>query len=301
MRTRLAALLPLLGLLLAAPPARAGEPAARGLVTVEQDSSAALACVVKAELSAGGVAAAFASLEQPLAGRLQVVVHPSARDLSMPRVTVSHTTVLGVLDLVGKLVPDLRIRIRMDAELRPAREVLEEYLADPKEWHARIRSAQETVVVLVDLAGEDEHGDAVDRKLRVYRVGALLTGASFTMDDLATALETAWEMDPTTHAATLKFHKETGLLICIGTPRHLQLAEEVIERLSGTAPGPSQAARLAEAEALVRKQQADAEVRWAAHETTVSALRAQVAELQKKVAELEKSASRPTAPAPVGR
>jgi hypothetical protein len=299
-RIRLAALLVVSSTLMASPRARAGEAASESRFVIEQESPIALAATVKAEFAAGTAASAFASLEQPFGGRIQFVVHPSAREIPLPAVAVRHTTVLGVIDLLGKLAPDLRIRIHVGAQLIPTNEMLTSYLDDPKAWRETYRAPEETIVGLVDLAPSDEQGKELDRRLRVYRVGNFLSNA-ITMDDLATAIDTVWQLDSASRAATLKVHKETSLLICSGSARHLQLAEEVIEQLSGAAPTPSQAAREGELEEALKKAWADAEAAHAAHSAVVANLKGQLAGLQSRISELEKAAAKAQTTAPVGR
>jgi hypothetical protein len=64
---------------------------------------------------------------------------------------------------------------------------------------------------------------------QVVFIGHLLT--AFQLDDINAAIRTAWEMSGKTSGPSLKFHKETKLLIAKGTEDELKLAMEVLKAL----------------------------------------------------------------------
>jgi hypothetical protein len=67
---------------------------------------------------------------------------------------------------------------------------------------------------------------------QIFPVARFLT--SFKIDDLTTAIETAWSLSPTVQKeppGTLKFHKDTELLIVVGTQEELRLVTEVLTSL----------------------------------------------------------------------
>jgi hypothetical protein len=64
---------------------------------------------------------------------------------------------------------------------------------------------------------------------QVTFIGNLLE--SFQLDDINAAIRTAWEMIGKTTTASLKFHKETKLLIAKGNDQELNLVQEVLKSL----------------------------------------------------------------------
>jgi hypothetical protein len=64
---------------------------------------------------------------------------------------------------------------------------------------------------------------------QVTFIGNLLE--SFQLDDINAAIRTTWEMMGKPTTASLKFHKETKLLIAKGNDRELNLVQEVLKSL----------------------------------------------------------------------
>ena len=64
---------------------------------------------------------------------------------------------------------------------------------------------------------------------QVTFIGNLLE--SFQLDDINAAIRTAWEMMGQSSSASLKFHKETKLLIAKGNDQELKLVQEVLNSL----------------------------------------------------------------------
>ncbi|PTY05762.1 hypothetical protein DB347_15485 [Opitutaceae bacterium EW11] len=52
-----------------------------------------------------------------------------------------------------------------------------------------------------------------------------------TVDDITTAIQTAWRMNPAREAPSLSFHKETGLLIAVGDPDQVAAINRVLQAL----------------------------------------------------------------------
>lgn len=210
-------------------PARGGEGAAGGKVSVVAEAPIALSTTVRAEFRGETVGQALALVEDALGGKVQFFVSPAVRDVPMPHLKATETRLHGLLSLMVQLVRDLRVRVRVGGASFDdviSIDQNQETLAE------RFPNAKETVIVLAELAEEEfDTGERIERRLRVYRVSDVLA-TSVTVDDLATAIETAWQSEGARHHATLKFHKETGLLICSGTPQHLLLVEQVLEGVS---------------------------------------------------------------------
>jgi hypothetical protein len=68
------------------------------------------------------------------------------------------------------------------------------------------------------------------REVRVVPIGNFLS--EYTVDDITTSIQTAWAMMPEESKAQLKFHKDTNLLIAVGTRTQLDLLNQVLGALS---------------------------------------------------------------------
>ena len=66
---------------------------------------------------------------------------------------------------------------------------------------------------------------------RVFPLGNYLE--NYRIEDITTAIQTAWEMMPEKTAGELKFHKDTRLLIAVGSPEQLNLIQEILGSLQG--------------------------------------------------------------------
>jgi hypothetical protein len=70
-----------------------------------------------------------------------------------------------------------------------------------------------------------------ERVARFYQLGPFLEHG-YTVEDITTAIQTAWELTPNAGPpATLKFHKETKLLIGVGNTAQLQTIEDALKAL----------------------------------------------------------------------
>jgi hypothetical protein len=64
--------------------------------------------------------------------------------------------------------------------------------------------------------------------VRVFPVGKYL--ADYTVDDITTSIQTAWDLGDES-SAQLKFHKDTNLLLAVGSGEKLQLVAQVLAAL----------------------------------------------------------------------
>jgi hypothetical protein len=70
---------------------------------------------------------------------------------------------------------------------------------------------------------------------QVFTVESLLSnasdGANYTIDDIVTAITTAWKMNPEERSAEIKYHNETKLLLVVGSKNQLDTVQDVLRRL----------------------------------------------------------------------
>lgn len=72
---------------------------------------------------------------------------------------------------------------------------------------------------------------------RYYQLDSYLE--SYSIDDITTAIQTGWRMLDEKDEPELSFHKETSLLIAVGSPGDLELIDTVLLQLSQALPRPA--------------------------------------------------------------
>ena len=77
----------------------------------------------------------------------------------------------------------------------------------------------------------------VDRITRFFSLKPYLQ-SGLTVDDITTAIRTAWEMRGDTETPALKFHEETQLLIAVGPPEQLVTIRDVLKTLGDNITQP---------------------------------------------------------------
>jgi hypothetical protein len=69
------------------------------------------------------------------------------------------------------------------------------------------------------------------RQCRIFPLSRYLN--DYTIDDITTAVQTAWGMVGEESDPQLKFHKDTHLLIAVGSDQQLAIMQEVLNSLNG--------------------------------------------------------------------
>jgi len=80
----------------------------------------------------------------------------------------------------------------------------------------------------------------VPKVVRFYPLAPYLGPDRYNVDDITTAIQTGWRMQGDEDQPQLNFHKDTKLLIVLGTERQLRMIEEVLSALSPRATNPTQ-------------------------------------------------------------
>src|SRR6185436_21045190 len=68
------------------------------------------------------------------------------------------------------------------------------------------------------------------RTVRVFNLRGVLD--EYTIEDVTTAIKGAWDLMNSGEEPTVKYHKDTKLLIVVGTPNQLAVVSQVITELS---------------------------------------------------------------------
>lgn len=230
-------------------------PEARSKVVVRDPGKLALMSLLDVHFRDATVEHALTSIQTALDGRLQFVVESSVRDVRLPDLTVKNAPAIEIIHLMTRVMRGLHVRIPVGADEHPVGDVLSELNGDNAILE-RWGSANKTQVVIVEMVSDEEFDGRGERMLRIYQTGHILDGYEVSIDDLATAIETAWDTVPINHVATLKYHEQTKLLICYGTQRHLSLVNQVIEGITGEAPSESEVVQAERATETAEKQHA---------------------------------------------
>jgi hypothetical protein len=78
----------------------------------------------------------------------------------------------------------------------------------------------------------------VAKVCRFYSLAPYLD-RQLTVDDITTAIETGWKMLGEASPATIKFHKDTKLLIAVGEPGKLEIIDAALKALDVPRPAPA--------------------------------------------------------------
>lgn len=70
---------------------------------------------------------------------------------------------------------------------------------------------------------------------RFYQLSPYLE-SGYKVEDITTAIETAWKMMGATNPPQIKYHKDTKLLIAVGSLDNLGLIDEALQQLSKASP-----------------------------------------------------------------
>jgi hypothetical protein len=73
------------------------------------------------------------------------------------------------------------------------------------------------------------------RTARFYQLSAYL-GAGYKVEDITTAIETAWKMLGVTNPPEMKYHKDTKVLIAVGEADKLKMIDDALKQLSTEKP-----------------------------------------------------------------
>ena len=91
------------------------------------------------------------------------------------------------------------------------------------------KADQDTVWVYYDTRNEPQFQQPPVKTSRFYQLNPYLKEHS--VESITTAIETGWKMLGETNPPTLSFHKDTGLLIAVGTPARLEVIDQVLKNL----------------------------------------------------------------------
>ncbi len=192
-------------------------------------------------------------LESRIGQKVNLVVSPGARAVQIPSFRLRNTRLLTLVNLLGNLVANLEVQISVRGSFvdpEDIEDVMSEAEEDDGEELIRSLKTHGTPVVLVNMATRDEDDQPIEQGFRLYSMARLIE--QYSIEDLATAVETTWQMMPKNFAASLKYHDETRLLICSGTERHLEIVDEVVDLMTRNSEANLRTRRLEDEEKELR-------------------------------------------------
>ena len=172
----------------------------------------------------GSVGEFFKILNEMRGGYMNFVVTPGAKDVQVPPFQLKNSSLPTICSLLDTVVTDLELTVAMGSDHGSVSDFADSYEEDWKE----LQQAMGVPCLIVKLATFDGN-EPILRSVNLYRLSDIL--AKYALAELATAVETAWAFLPGNSTGTLKFHEETKLLICSGTPDQLEIASQLIDDL----------------------------------------------------------------------
>lgn len=229
-------------------------------VSVVKEHKSPLLTGLKADFANVTMEEVYTSIERALKNRVNIIIKPVARNVKIPSFTLQNANVLMVSELLCSLVDGLEADVYLKGELCSTNDCLHEYysmmedlkdMGEIDEQEYRFFQEDITTFIVVDMPRSDLEFRIIPVDMLIEGMGAEINQVS----DLATAIETAWEMTTDSYVACLKYHKETKLLICSGTQKHLALVDEIIDMVTHGQIENSQLNRIQKMAAQIEKLQ----------------------------------------------
>jgi hypothetical protein len=153
----------------------------------------------------GPPAALVRALEKASDTQVNAIIAPGVAELALPKMELRSVDVKAVFDAANIL-------------LRPQA---------AGQW---VAVGNSSVWILLS-------AQSPSSRTQVHYVGQLLN--KFKIDDITTAIQTAWQMGDKKVNAELKYHQDTQLLIALGTSGQLETMEAVIKQLTVALAAPA--------------------------------------------------------------
>lgn len=169
----------------------------------------------------GGTPAELVTAIEKASGRpLNVIIPEERADTRLPALRLHEVTVPKLFDALFEATK--RKELRVNATPNYDTNVGETLMV----FQTKDRQPTDASIWYFQVYG-DYHVDQITRffSLKPYLQNGL------SVDDITTAIRTAWEMSGETKPPALKFHQETQLLIVVGQPEQLVTIRDVLKTL----------------------------------------------------------------------
>lgn len=164
-----------------------------------------------------------AAIQKALGRPLNVIIPTEQANRSLPPLKMSN---IDAAQLFSAL-----FEATMHSEIEYNRQV-EVYLA----FRTKGETSDDSIWTLSDAGSSPQ----APRITRFFLLTPYLN-QGLTVDDITTAIQTAWKMRNATSNPTISFHKETKLLIAVGSPMGLDTIDQALKALDGAKAKPTSA------------------------------------------------------------
>ncbi len=159
--------------------------------------------------------------------QLNLIIPPDCRDIILPPIRVRNVTVADLFAALGKVGGHGNARYHaFSPDGRPLNDPVYEFSTNGKPRNDSVWTFGSS---LADGSGTGR----ARNECRFYELAPYLE--TYKVEDITTAVETAWKMLGEPHTPQMEFHKETKLLIAVGQSEQLQVIDNALQQLSGSA------------------------------------------------------------------
>ena len=163
------------------------------------------------------------------------LIAPEMRDVEVPPFDLQNVTVADVFEALNNLGGQEQGRWELSGSASPI------WMLNPSQAIDPLTGARIRPNAFPSGFAPGFPGRAIDpltgapirqepqRRTAIYPVGTHLE--DYKIEDITTAIQTAWEMMSGGTPADLKYHQDTRLLIAVGTAEQLNLIKEILESL----------------------------------------------------------------------
>ena len=181
-------------------------------------------------------------------GAPNILVGPQVREMEIPPFELNNVTLADIFEALNNLAGPGDPKWELSGSKTPiwvlnskqvAIEPIDPLTGQPIPGGARNPSPQvirNKGVGFDWMIGQPLGQQEPHRITSVYPVGKYLE--DYRIEDLTTAIQTAWEMMPGATPADLKYHKDTRLLIAVGSAEQQDLIRQILESLESQPKRP---------------------------------------------------------------
>jgi hypothetical protein len=159
---------------------------------------------------------------------VNVIIPDDVREVRIPPISVKNVDVAGLFHAVS--MAGVKNVARRDPNNNVVQMGHDGYNFSTDDRPARANS----VWYFSSFGSAEAFNVAPTKECRFYQLAPYLE--TYKVDDITTAVETAWKMLGETNLPTVSFHKDTKLLIAVGERRDLALIDNVLQQLKPFQP-----------------------------------------------------------------
>ncbi len=168
------------------------------------------------------------AIEKAIGKSLNVIIPPEDLDVQIPPLRMNEVTVPQLFQAL-EAASRKTVTVHSGPPFGPYHQITASYgfrtsdqpVTDTSIWYFYVEKPTLPPVV------------SSEKVTKFYSLAPYLD-RGFSLDDITTAIQTAWKMAGLANPPELKYHKETKLLIAYGEPSQLQTIDQVLQALPST-------------------------------------------------------------------